>query len=120
MAFSFVVNIVACLILIPIFKNEGAATAYTITVVAQLILYMWKKTMDVPKNKRYYLFYGLLPPPVPGSLHICISTILLEVLHSQQACFWHCFNIKTGESEKLENLTIIISIIDGKNATLIR
>ena len=96
MAISFTVNIVACCILIPIFKNEGAAIAYTMTVVAQLILYMWKKTMDVPKNKMYYLLLwpfaavcsGLIahlysPHPV-NRFFMATSLFLVTVLFSKQ------------------------------------
>ncbi len=77
MALSFTVNIIACSILIPIFKNEGAAIAYLITVVAQLILYIGKKQCMSLKTKGITCFYGHLLPPVPASLHFCISPILL-------------------------------------------
>ncbi len=55
MAASFAVNILACSILIPILKNEGAAIAFLITSLTQFILYMQKKPMAFPKNKGYLL-----------------------------------------------------------------
>jgi O-antigen/teichoic acid export membrane protein len=96
MAIAFVINIMACSVLIPIFKNKGAAIAFTITVVVQLILYMWKKTMDIPKNKRYHLllwpfaalcsgFIAHLYSPHPVSrFSIATSLFLATVLISKQ------------------------------------
>jgi O-antigen/teichoic acid export membrane protein len=55
MAVSFIINITGCSILIPILKNEGAAIAYFITVLTQLILYIQKKTWVFPKNRGYLL-----------------------------------------------------------------
>ncbi len=96
MTISFLVNIIACVILIPLLKNEGAAIAFSITVVAQLILYIWKKTMDVPKSKGYYLllwpfaaiFSGLIAHlyfthPV-GRFAIATSLFLVTVLISKR------------------------------------
>jgi O-antigen/teichoic acid export membrane protein len=59
MAVSFVVNITGCCILIPIYKNEGAAMAYFITVLTQLILYVRKKTLLLPKSRGYFLLWPL-------------------------------------------------------------
>lgn len=55
MGTSFAVNIIACSILIPVLKNEGAAIAFFITALIQLILYMQKKPMPFPKNRGYLL-----------------------------------------------------------------
>jgi O-antigen/teichoic acid export membrane protein len=55
MAVSFAINIACCSILIPTLKNEGAAIAYFITVLSQLILYIQKKTLVFPKNRGYFL-----------------------------------------------------------------
>jgi O-antigen/teichoic acid export membrane protein len=57
MAASFAVNIVGCCILIPIYKNEGAAMAYFITVLTQLILYVRNKTIILPKTRGYLLLW---------------------------------------------------------------
>jgi O-antigen/teichoic acid export membrane protein len=55
MAVAFAVNIVSCSILIPLYKNEGAALAYFITVSVQLILYLRKKTLPIPGNRGIFL-----------------------------------------------------------------
>jgi O-antigen/teichoic acid export membrane protein len=55
MAISFGVNITCCSILIPLYKNEGAATAYLITVLVQLILYIRKKTLVITPNQWWNL-----------------------------------------------------------------
>jgi O-antigen/teichoic acid export membrane protein len=57
MAASFAVNITSCCILIPIYKNEGAAMAYLFTIITQLIFYIWKKTLIVPKTRGYFLLW---------------------------------------------------------------
>jgi O-antigen/teichoic acid export membrane protein len=56
MAVSFAVNIAGCSILIPRYKNEGAAFAYFLTLLVQLILYVQKSTFPLPVTRRYSLF----------------------------------------------------------------
>jgi len=56
MAVSFAVNITCCSILIPLYKNEGAAIAYLMTVLVQLIFYLQKKTLNVPGTMGYHLW----------------------------------------------------------------
>lgn len=55
MTISFAVNITGCSLLIPFFKNEGAAMAYGITVLVQLILYVKKKTLVITRNQWWIL-----------------------------------------------------------------
>jgi O-antigen/teichoic acid export membrane protein len=57
MAVSFAVNIISCSILIPLYKNEGAAIAYFITALVQLILYLQKKTLNIPLKRVYLLVF---------------------------------------------------------------
>ncbi len=56
-AFSFVINLLGCLILIPIYKNEGAAAAYFITILSQVILYLRKRTLNLPNIKIFLLLF---------------------------------------------------------------
>jgi O-antigen/teichoic acid export membrane protein len=56
MAVSFAVNITCCSILIPLYNNEGAAIAYLMTVLVQLIFYLQKKTLNVPGTMGYHLW----------------------------------------------------------------
>ncbi len=44
MAIAFAVNVVSCVILIPLFKNEGAALANLLTAITQFGLYLMKST----------------------------------------------------------------------------
>jgi O-antigen/teichoic acid export membrane protein len=55
MAFALLTNITCCSILVPFFKNEGAAIACLATVLAQLILYIRKKTLAIPLNQWWFL-----------------------------------------------------------------
>ncbi|CAN5892104.1 hypothetical protein BH11BAC4_BH11BAC4_05470 [soil metagenome] len=55
MAFSVAVNIIGCLILIPIYKNKGAALAYLLTITVQMILYLGKTSFSMPFCRRYLL-----------------------------------------------------------------
>ena len=55
MAVSVAVNITGCLILVPLYKNEGAATAYFLTIFVQMILYLWKTKFSMPGYRRYLL-----------------------------------------------------------------
>ena len=64
MAISFGVNILCCSLLIPLYKNEGAATAYLITVLVQLILYIQKKTLVITA----YQWWNLVCWPIVAIL----------------------------------------------------
>lgn len=55
MAVSFAINIAGCLIMIPLYKNEGAALANLITLLVQLMLYLFKTSSFRPGNRIYYL-----------------------------------------------------------------
>ncbi len=55
MAVSFGVNLTSCSFLIPLYKNEGAAIAYFITALVQMILYLQKKTFIIPQHRVYFL-----------------------------------------------------------------
>jgi O-antigen/teichoic acid export membrane protein len=96
MAFSFTINITACSILIPIMKNEGAAIAYFITALTQLILYIQKNPLSPLKNRWYYLllwpfaaiFSGLIAfkysvQPL-SRISLAISIFLVFVFGSKQ------------------------------------
>jgi O-antigen/teichoic acid export membrane protein len=49
MAISLVINIAGCGILIPVFKNEGAALAYLMTVSVQALMYLFNKPYAIEK-----------------------------------------------------------------------
>jgi O-antigen/teichoic acid export membrane protein len=55
MAAAFAVNIAACSVLIPLYKNEGAAFAYFLTALVQLVLYLQKSAFPIPVNRPYLL-----------------------------------------------------------------
>jgi O-antigen/teichoic acid export membrane protein len=56
MAVSFAFNIVGCSILIPLYKNEGAAFTWFLTAVVQMVFYLQKKSFPMPGNRGYFLF----------------------------------------------------------------
>jgi O-antigen/teichoic acid export membrane protein len=86
MAVSFAVNILSCSILIPLYKNEGAAIAYVITALVQLILYLQKKSLNIPLKRVYLLVFWPLAAIFCGfiasrynthpALHISIAVFL--------------------------------------------
>jgi O-antigen/teichoic acid export membrane protein len=98
-AFSFLVNLLGCLILIPIYKNEGAATAYFITILTQVILYLRKRTLILPNIKIFLLLFWPITSLLVGYLaffcfkqtavRVFMAAIffLLVVLISKQASF---------------------------------
>ena len=49
LAVSLLINIAGCVILIPLFRNEGAAIAYLVTTVAQALIYLLKKPYAIEK-----------------------------------------------------------------------
>ena len=55
MAVAFVVNIAACSILIPLYKNEGAAFAFFCTLLVQLMLYLQHTGFPSPAARRHFL-----------------------------------------------------------------
>jgi O-antigen/teichoic acid export membrane protein len=55
MAVSFAVNLTGCSILIPLYKNEGAAITYFLTLLIQLILYLQTGTPEMPYIRGYRL-----------------------------------------------------------------
>ena len=52
---QFLTQQTGCCILIPLYKNEGAAVAYFITVLIKLILYLRKKSLNMPPNRIFLL-----------------------------------------------------------------
>lgn len=77
MAVSFGVNLIACSILIPLYKNEGAAGAYFLTVVVQLILYIQKKTLPLPATRWYILFLWPVTAGIAGLVSCRFTTGLV-------------------------------------------
>jgi O-antigen/teichoic acid export membrane protein len=73
MAISFAVNIIGCFILIPIYKNEGAAMAYFITIVAQMTFYIRKRTLILPNIKICLLLFWPLAALLTGYLAFLYS-----------------------------------------------
>ena len=55
MAVSFAVNVASCSLLIPLYKNEGAAISYFITMLVQLFFYMGSKHVPLPPGRPYAL-----------------------------------------------------------------
>ncbi|HSZ32554.1 MAG TPA: oligosaccharide flippase family protein [Puia sp.] len=97
--FSFVINLLGCLILIPIYKNEGAAAAYFITILTQVILYLRKRTMILPNIKIFLLLFWPVTAFLAGYLafvsfkhtgvRVFVTSIffLSVILISKQASF---------------------------------
>jgi O-antigen/teichoic acid export membrane protein len=98
MAVSFTVNIVSCSILIPLYKNEGAALAYLITVLVQLILYLRKKTLPIPVNRRFFLILWPVTALVtgwiisrhvaPGAGIISATVVYITALFAAKKIHW--------------------------------
>jgi O-antigen/teichoic acid export membrane protein len=76
MGVSFAVNMLACCILIPLYKNEGAAIAYLITLLVQLGLYL-QKNSSVPAGKWYFLCRW---PFAAGIIGILVKSLAMEWL----------------------------------------
>lgn len=74
MAISFAINILGCFILIPVYKNKGAATAYLITILSQLFLYIRKKPMLISNTRIYFLVFWPLAAIGAGCIGIFFST----------------------------------------------
>jgi O-antigen/teichoic acid export membrane protein len=74
MAVSFAVNIISCSILIPLYKNEGAAVAYFITALVQLILYLQKKTLNISLKRVYLLIFWPLTSIICGFIAFRYTT----------------------------------------------
>ena len=74
MAVSFGVNLIACSILIPQYKNEGAAGAYFLTVLVQLVLYIQKKTLPLPTTRWYILFLWPVTAGMAGFISCRFTT----------------------------------------------
>jgi O-antigen/teichoic acid export membrane protein len=74
MAVSFIVNLVACSVLIPLYKNEGAAIAYFLTVLVQLVLYIQKKTLPLSANRWYILFLWPVTAAIAGFISYRFTT----------------------------------------------
>ncbi len=55
MTAALLTNITCCSILVPLFKNEGAAIACLATVLIQLTLYIRKKTLEISLIQWYFL-----------------------------------------------------------------
>ena len=80
MAVSFAVNITSCSILIPLFKNEGAAVANFLTVLAQFIFYLLRTPVFMPVRKRYTLLLWPLAALTAGLIaKTYFSNILIAV-----------------------------------------
>ena len=55
MGISVAVNIIGCIVLVPLYKNEGAAIAYFLTIFVQMALYLAKTSFSMPGHRRYLL-----------------------------------------------------------------
>ncbi|HEY4937304.1 MAG TPA: oligosaccharide flippase family protein [Puia sp.] len=87
MAVSFAMNMTACSILIPLFKNEGAAIAYFITVLVQLIIYLLKKTFILRQNRGYLLVLWPLTAILSGFIAFRYTTHVIARI-SIAACIY--------------------------------
>jgi O-antigen/teichoic acid export membrane protein len=106
-AFSFVINLLGCSILIPIYKNEGAAAAYFITVLSQVILYLRKRTIILPNIKIYLLLFWPVTAILsgyfaffcfkPAGERVFMATVFFfaVVLISKQASFKNWKNLQS-------------------------
>lgn len=95
-AISFVVNILSCAILIPLFQNEGAAFAYLLTLLVQSALYLQKTTFAMGPNRKIRLLIwpfmafviGFITNKyVPGNtygVYISVLIFISAVLTSKQ------------------------------------
>jgi O-antigen/teichoic acid export membrane protein len=93
MATSFGVNIVSCSLLIPLYKNEGAALAWLITVLTQWVLYVKNNTLSISRSQWLSLacwpviafFCGFVLPGIPG--YPIVGIILAAGLYILVAIF---------------------------------
>jgi len=87
MGVSFAVNIIACSILIPLRKNEGAAIAYLITLLVQMGLYL-QKSSSLSLGKWYFLCRWPLAACITGilvksfSVNMMTATLLATAIYA--------------------------------------
>jgi len=87
MGVSFAINIIGCGILIPLYKNEGAAIAYFITLLVQLGLYL-QKNSSFPANRWHFLCRWPLAAFITGMLvislgiHVATATLLAIIVYT--------------------------------------
>jgi len=74
---SFAVNIASCCVLIPLFKNEGAAIAYLITLLVQLALYLQQDLTVVPANRWSVLVRWPIVAALTGLLLKAVSVDMI-------------------------------------------
>ncbi|MEO8771303.1 MAG: oligosaccharide flippase family protein [Ferruginibacter sp.] len=55
MIISLIVNVIFCLILIPVWQNEGAALALFLSIFVQSVLYLYKTGFSMTKGRRLRL-----------------------------------------------------------------
>jgi O-antigen/teichoic acid export membrane protein len=65
---TFGVNVVGDLLLIPIYKNEGAATAFLLACLAQVVFYLTKNTLSGLRGVFYSLILSLACAALSGIL----------------------------------------------------
>ena len=53
---ALIVNVISCLILIPVWKNEGAALALFLSIFVQSVLYLYKTDFSMTIARRLLLF----------------------------------------------------------------
>ncbi len=94
MAVSVAVNITGCMLLVPLYKNEGAAIAYFLTIFIQMVLYLWKTTFFMYTYRKGllllwpaiaittgFMMNGLVENPIAGiimSAVIYIFTVFIS------------------------------------------
>jgi O-antigen/teichoic acid export membrane protein len=104
---SFAVNMVACCILIPIYKNEGAAIAYVITLLVQMALYL-QKNPPAPAIKWYLLCRWPLSAVATGllikSLGLNWITTALLVTAVYSALVFASRQVRTKDWKLLQSL----------------
>lgn len=52
---SFILNIAGCIILIPLYQNEGAALAYLLSIFIQTVLYFQTTEFSMPAGRKFLL-----------------------------------------------------------------
>lgn len=99
MLVSLAVNISGCCILVPLYKNEGAALAYFSALLVQLIMYSRNSTLPLLPGRGYQLLVWpiaalasgflarLLVTGIAGGIVTAVSIYLVIVLCSRQLRF---------------------------------